>query len=195
MRRLVAAARQGDRDAFGELVVLYERTVLRTTLAALGAREDAEDVAQEAFVIAWRRLGGFRGEASFKTWLLTIAWRKALDRRRRRARWRMRDPLPVRYEESDSIETLADEAPDPERRALVRDLKRRIAAGIARLTPKLRDTLLLASSGAHTYDEIAVLLGVPVGTIKWRVAEARRLLAVRVGPDASPAAGSRRESS
>src|SRR6185503_14646772 len=82
VRTLIASAQTGDQAAFGALVAMHERVVFRTALAALGTREDAEDAAQEAFVMAWRRLSGFRGDSTFKTWLLTITWRKALDRRR-----------------------------------------------------------------------------------------------------------------
>ena len=84
VRELLDQARAGSHEAFGELVTLHERAVFRVTLAALGHRDDAMDAAQDAFVVAWRKLAGFRGDAAFRTWLLTIAWRKALDRRRAR---------------------------------------------------------------------------------------------------------------
>jgi|RhiMethySRZTD1v2_1073278.scaffolds.fasta_scaffold34820_2 RNA polymerase sigma-70 factor (ECF subfamily) len=175
VRALVDAARAGSRDAFGDLVLLHERVVLRTALAALSCRADAEDVAQEAFVVAWQRLGGFRGEASFRTWLLTITWRKALDRRRSRRRWWQ---APSKPDETfgDEISRAVSVGPDPEAQALARDLARRTATAIAALSPKLRDTLLLAASGEHSYESIGNLLGIPLGTVKWRVAEARRLV-------------------
>ena len=83
----MAAARTGGQAAFGDLVTMHQRVVFRTAMAALGPREDAEDAAQEAFVVAWRKLRGFRGDSTFRTWLLTIAWRKALDKRRKRLLW------------------------------------------------------------------------------------------------------------
>ena len=79
---LVARARQGDPAAFGELVDRHRSAVYRAALAALGSHAEAEDAAQEAFLLAYRRLTGFRGDASFKTWLLTIAWHQAINRRR-----------------------------------------------------------------------------------------------------------------
>jgi len=176
VRALVAAAREGSREAFGDLVSLHERAVLRAVLAALGSREDAEDVAQEAFVIAWRKLAGFRSDSTFKTWILTIAWRKALDRRRARSlRWRRQrhvDAAP----DGLGLEQFPGTEPDPERSAVAADLARRVRAQILGLSPKLRDTLLLAASGDHAYGEIASMLRVPIGTVKWRVAEARRLV-------------------
>ena len=80
---LVARARQGDAAAFGELVDRHRAAVYRTALAALRSPADAEDAAQDAFLLASRRLDSFRGDASFKTWLLTITWHQALNRRRR----------------------------------------------------------------------------------------------------------------
>jgi RNA polymerase sigma-70 factor (ECF subfamily) len=176
---LVEAARAGDREAFGDLVTLHQRLVFRTALAALGRREDAEDTAQEAFVVAWRKLSGFRGEAMFRTWLLTIVWRKAIDKRRQRQLW-WRRTEPASPQGDDPLDHLAEVAPDPERHAVSRDRARRIASEISRLTPKLKDTLLLASSGEHSYEEISALLKVPLGTVKWRVAEARRVVQTRL---------------
>ncbi len=79
---LVERARSGESAAFGELVDRHRRAVYRAALAATGSTEDAEEVAQEAFIAAYRHLSSFRDESSFKTWLLSIAWRKALTRRR-----------------------------------------------------------------------------------------------------------------
>ena len=183
---LVQQARTGDAAAFGRLVALHERAVFRAAMAALGSHADAEDAAQDAFVMAWRRLSTFRGDAQFRTWLLTIAWRKALDRRRRLALWRQRSESVVGRSglwsgatEQDPLTNLTEPAADPESRAIASDAARRVRAEIEKLTPKLRDTLLLAVSGDHSYEEIAAMLRVPLGTVKWRVAEARRVLIAR----------------
>jgi len=66
-RALLYAARAGNREAFGDLVTLHHRVVFRTALAVLGSREEAEDATQDAFVTAWQKLGGFRGDATFRT--------------------------------------------------------------------------------------------------------------------------------
>jgi RNA polymerase sigma-70 factor (ECF subfamily) len=176
LRALLEAAKAGDREAFGDLVILHQRVVMRAALAALGAREDAEDATQEAFVIAWQKLPGFRGDSLFRTWLLTIVWRKALDRRRQRRVWWSRTQPTRPDAQFDPLDALAGDAPDPERTALSRDMAERVRDEILKLSPKLKDTLLLAASGEHTYTEIAAMLGVPLGTVKWRVAEARRLV-------------------
>jgi RNA polymerase sigma-70 factor (ECF subfamily) len=176
--RWLAAARTGDQEAFGRLVELYQRIAVRTALVALGRVEDAEDVAQESFLLAWRKLGGFRGESSFRTWLLTIVWRKALDRRRSHWQWWRRTSAHDAAEEP--FADIPGREASPERSALARDAIRRARWEIARLSPTLRDTLLLAASGEYTYEQIADILGTPVGTIKWRVAEARRKVSERL---------------
>jgi RNA polymerase sigma-70 factor (ECF subfamily) len=173
---LVERARHGDATAFGTLIDQYRTPVFRAALAALGSAEDAEEVAQEAFVAAYRHLKGFRGEASFKTWVLSIAWRKALTRRRSVRTLMQRFVAPaedIRWDFPDTRQSQEQAVMDTELRGQVRRL-------IRALTPKLRDALLLAASGEHTMEEIAVLVGAPTGTVKWRIAEARRQLKSRL---------------
>src|SRR4051812_23246788 len=95
---LVRQAQAGDEQAFGTLVERNRRAVYRAAYAALGSAEDAEDVAQETFVAVYQKLQGFRGESAFRTWLLAIAWRRALDRRRGVARGVR---LTVRHDRAD----------------------------------------------------------------------------------------------
>jgi RNA polymerase sigma-70 factor, ECF subfamily len=175
---LVRRAQAGDDAAFGELVDRNRRAVYRAAYAALGSPDDAEDVAQDTFVTVYQKLDGFRGEASFKTWLLSIAWRKALDRRRSLSRWLR---ITVSHdrgadEQSDLVDRLPAGDESPEEGVAAGQFRRAVARLIGTLPRKLRDALLLAGSGDHTYEEIGRMLGVPVGTVKWRVSEARRVL-------------------
>jgi RNA polymerase sigma-70 factor (ECF subfamily) len=175
---LVARARGGDTAAFGELVDRHRAAVYRAARAALASHADAEDAAQEAFLMAYQRLGSFRGDASFKTWLLTIAWHQAINRRRSVNRWWRRiaatDP-------SDSVNDIPlAPGSSPEQQAVDDELRRHVAAEIRALKPKLRDALLLAQAGEYTYEEIGTMLGAPLGTIKWRVSEARRVVKQRL---------------
>jgi RNA polymerase sigma-70 factor (ECF subfamily) len=165
---LVLLARQGDPDAFDQLVVRHQGAVFRAALAALRVREDAEDVAQEAFVRAWRSLGQFRGDSSFRTWMLRIVWNLAMSRRRGLAAW-LRRSTPI----ADVAEPAAL-ASCEHLRLQHMELQAHAVNAIQGLTPKLRDALLLAHSGEYHYDEIARMLCIPVGTVKWRVSEARR---------------------
>jgi len=178
---LVERTRTGDADAFGELVDRHRSAVYRAALAALGSPADAEDAAQDAFLTAYRRLDGFRGEATFKTWLLTITWHQAINQRRRMTRW-LRQIVPPRQDPEGGVieHDVASGDRSPEERAGDDQLRRTIAAAIRALPPKLRDALLLAQAGEYTYEEIAAMLTVPLGTLKWRVSEARRVVKQRL---------------
>jgi RNA polymerase sigma-70 factor (ECF subfamily) len=175
---LVRRAQAGDADAFGELVDRNRRAVFRAALAVLGSAAEADDVAQDAFVMAYRKLATFRGDASFKTWMLSIAWRKALDRRKSLGRWlRLTVSQPdAEGENANWIEQMAANTQSQEETLAAEQLQRRLRTLIRSLPRKLRDALLIAGSGEHTYEQISYILDVPVGTVKWRVAEARRVL-------------------
>jgi RNA polymerase sigma-70 factor, ECF subfamily len=170
---LVARAREGDAAAFGELVLRHQAAVYRAALAAVGAPSDADDVAQEAFLLAYTRLRSFRGAASFRTWLLTIAWNQAINRRRAYTRWWRRV---VDVGDMANPAAFASVSDTPEQLAAASELKSNIRRAIAELPRKLRDALLLAQSGEYSYQEIGAMLDAPIGTIKWRVSEARRLV-------------------
>ena len=174
---LVARARDGDRAAFGDLVERHQASDAEPTAASAARRTDADDVAQEAFLLAYRRLGSFRGEASFKTWLLTITWNQAMNHRRTSGRW-WRRLVSVDTDEREAFESshFASPAATPEELVAGGEMRDGIRAAITGLPPKLRDALLLAVSGAYTYDEMGAMLKSPQGTIKWRVSEARRLV-------------------
>jgi len=177
---LVERARQGDPAAFGELVDRHRSAVYRAALAALGSPADAEDAAQDAFLTAYRRIDSFRGDASFKTWLLTIAWHQAINRRRVVSR-RWRRIVDTANEESLSEdEHFASSDRSPEDTIGDTRFRRDIVRAIRELPPKLRDALLLAQSGDYKYEEIGSMLKAPVGTIKWRIAEARRVVRSRL---------------
>jgi RNA polymerase sigma-70 factor (ECF subfamily) len=178
---LVARARQGDPAAFGELVERHRAAVYRAALAALGSHADAEDAAQDAFLMAFRRLESFRGDASFKTWLLTIAWHQAINHRRSLSRVWRRMIAPKDREEAEAVlENVAARGPTPEDMTAHHQLRRQVQRAIRMLSPKLRDALLLAQSGEYSYEEIGTMLKAPVGTIKWRVSEARRMVRHRL---------------
>lgn len=177
-RELVRLARAGDTAAFGDLFDRNHRAVFRAALAALGSAAEADDVTQEAFVTAYQKLDTFRGDASFRTWLLTIAWRKALDRRRSLARWLKVTVSGSAFPEDtmDAVERVPSSARSAEESLVSDELQRTIRLLIRTLPRTLRDALLLAGSGEHSYEEIGRMLGVPVGTVKWRVSEGRRVL-------------------
>jgi RNA polymerase sigma-70 factor (ECF subfamily) len=177
---LVRLAQAGDVDAFGELVERNRRAVFRAALACVGSPAEADDVAQEAFVTAYRKLGTFRGESQFRTWLLSITWRKAIDRRKSVSRWLRLTVAPPRDDSGedtiDYMERMPSTGRSQEDTVVDEELQRNVTRLIGTLPRKLRDALLLAGSGEHTYEQISQMLGAPLGTVKWRVSEARRVL-------------------
>ena len=172
---LVARARDGDSSAFGELVDRHRTAVYRAALAALGSRSEADDAAQDAFVMAFERLHTFRGEASFKTWLLTIAWHQAINRRRSVSRWWKRT---AGAGPDDQWFALRSDGPSPEQTA---------AAGSSARDRGRDSRAVVEAPGCAAravrrvrYDEISRMLGIPLGTVKWRVSEARRQIRQRL---------------
>ena len=173
---LVARARQGDRAAFSELVERHRAAVYRAARAALGCHAEADDVTQEACLTAYQRLASF---PAFKTWLLTITWHQAISRRRSVVRWWRRFvPNGARAVEDHGERPSRERS--PEQASADHQLREGIRAEIQSLSPGLRDALLLAQAGEYTYEEIGAMLQAPVGTIKWRVSEARRVIKQRL---------------
>jgi RNA polymerase sigma-70 factor, ECF subfamily len=159
---LVRAARNGDRDAFMQLVRMHQDGVRAFARGLLGDRLLAEDIAQEAFLRAWRGLGAFRGDAAFATWLYTIARRVALDEVRRPA---------VRTVPVEKVAALADRhAADPVLRS---DLERALGG----LEPAQREAFLLVVVLGLSYQEVGDMTGCPAGTVASRVFRARTGLA------------------
>jgi RNA polymerase sigma-70 factor (ECF subfamily) len=171
---LVLLAKQGDAEAFDQLVARHQAAVYRAALAALRVPQDAEEVAQDAFVRAWTALGRFRGDSSFRTWILRIVWNGAMSHRRGLFRW---------WRRTVSIDAIVEPvAPAADQHDGMHEVEMRAHAtrAIQSLTPKLRDAFLLAQSGEYRYEEIAAMLKAPVGTVKWRVSEARKKVRERL---------------
>jgi len=169
---LIERARNGDRAAFGDLVERYQQVVFRTALVALRSREDAEEVAQDALIAAFQKLDGYRGDASFKTWILTITWNRAMDRRRSVGEWLKRFVTP----DEDRPFEPPSRAPSHETTLIAEESRREVRRMLMKLPAKYREALMLSAGGEHTFDEIGQILGVPTGTAKWRAMEGRRLL-------------------
>jgi RNA polymerase sigma-70 factor (ECF subfamily) len=173
--QLAIRARAGDREAFGALVDRHHRAARRVAAAALGNLADADEAVQDACLTAWRRIDRLEDPSAFRAWLLRITWRKAIDQRRSLGAWVRR----LRQDHTDTeqvVDSLPSSAALPETELLTRERDRVLAQLIRSLPSRLRDPFLLAATGEHRYEEIATLLGVPLGTVKWRMVEARRVL-------------------
>ncbi len=180
---LVRRAQSGDQAAFGDLVRAHHAAIFRLVLSMVRNEADAREIAQDVWVIAWRKLDRFRGEAKFSTWLHPIAVRRAIDHLRRRRRWFDRF-IPFR---SEVDETVAEAAPEPvavesdPREGLLRDERlRRFERALAALPPKLRAVLALREVEGLSYEEIARAVDIRPGTVMSRLHHARRLLAQKL---------------
>ena len=175
---LVEQVRAGAQAAFGELVERHRGAVFRAALAALGNEADAEDIAQEALILAYKCLDQFRGDASVRTWMVSIAWRLALTRRRR-LWWKGSRTVAPETE----LRALKDVAPSQEARMQSAQFIQTVQREIRRLPPKLRDALLLSAAGDLAQDEIAAALRIPASTFRGRVRDARIRLKERLGQE------------
>ena len=163
---LARLAREGSAEAFAELVRRFERPVFGLVVRLVRDPALAEDLAQEVFLRAWRALPAFDPERRFASWLLRIAHNAAIDSlRRRRAGFLL--PLEPPGEDEGRDREIADPAAvDPEARAVGRDLAHALERALARLRPEYRSALLLRFQRQLAYEEIAEVLGLPLGTVK-----------------------------
>jgi len=168
---LVAQARDGDADAFGRLVGRYEERILRLCRGMV-PEADVQDVAQEAFLKAFRKLDSFDGRSSFYTWIYRISANTAMDWRKKERR-RRHAPLPVGSEGED---LLPGNTPAPAKRASRSELGRHIEAAIAALPPKYQEIVILRETQGLSYEEIARTLEISKGTVESRLFRARERL-------------------
>ena len=171
---LVQAARRGDDRAFEELVRTYEKKVYHLALRMCGNQEDAYEVAQEAFLSAWRGMKFFRGDSSFSTWLYRLTSNAAIDFMRRERR--QNAPDSVSLDDEEVYTEPADSAPSPHQQAERSELRQALAEGLRTLSPEHRQVLLLRELQGLSYEEIAQALDLDLGTVKSRIARAREKL-------------------
>ena len=169
---LARAAAKGDIDAFETLLGLYQNKVYGLALRMCGSEEDAWDVAQEAFLAAWRALPGFRGESGFSTWLYRLTANAAIDCLRREKK--RRGELSI--EGGELPLSLPDAGPSPQEAAEGGELRAAVNAALARLTDQHRTVLILRELQELSYEEIAGALGLDLGTVKSRISRARKAL-------------------
>jgi RNA polymerase sigma-70 factor (ECF subfamily) len=181
---LVDRAQAGDRGAFAELVRRHQRRAYRTAFHVVGHHGDADDCVQEAFVRAFRGLGNFDRRADFSTWLHRIVVNVGLNL----LRSRKRRQYVVALEDAETAARIETQLPDPARRALGKDELTRTLAALAELAEPLRVTLVLATVEEMAYKDVAAALGIPEGTVAWRVNQARKQLRETLAPDLDEAA-------
>lgn len=170
---LIARSLQNDHGAFGLLVERYAEPVVNLTRRLIGDREEAEDLAQETFLAAFRALPRFRGEARFSTWLYRIAVNKCRDRLRG-----LRPLIPLSGEDNDESPgpELAIDSADPERVLLQKELAEHLEQAIQALPLSYREAFVLKHVEGFSYEEMSDILNTGCDALKMRVYKARARL-------------------
>ena len=173
--RLVTQAKAGDKAAFGELVKTYHTRVYSVIYRMVNHAEDSRDLAQQTWVKAWKRLGSYKEEAKFFTWLYRVAVNTAMDHLRARARNReveLNEEAPLAQGEGADLPTVHHETP-----AVMMDrdeIRQAFFAAREDLSPEHKAVLVLREVEGRSYEEIAEITGSRSGTVMSRVFYARK---------------------
>ncbi|MEO6323159.1 MAG: sigma-70 family RNA polymerase sigma factor [Thermoanaerobaculia bacterium] len=180
---LVARAREGDREAFRQLVERHSRNVFRLAYRLMGNEEDAEDVVQESFLKAYRSLSRFEGKSMFGSWLFRITTNCALDALRRKKPLESKSlPLP----DPDSARELVSHSPSPERDVTGKQMARRVSGAMERLSQSERTAFVLRHLEGRPIAEIAQTLGIRAGATKNTIFRAVAKLRAELGALSNP---------
>jgi RNA polymerase sigma-70 factor (ECF subfamily) len=179
----VTRAQAGDRKAFDDLVLRYQDRVYNMSHRILGNREDALDISQEVFLTVYRGLQRFEARSRFGTWLYRVTVNRCRDELRRRGSRKHRQPysLDAAAEDDRALEPRSND-PAPAERAVAAETQRLVEEAISRLPGDAREVLVLRDTEDLSYDEIAEIIEVPVGTVRSRLNRARTLLRERLRP-------------
>lgn len=174
---LIARSQNGDTKAFGELVAIYEKPVYSIAYRFMGNPDDASDLAQEAFVRAFRAIARFRGDASFKTWIYHIVANACRDELRKRKRQPVVSlDIPITTNDGEITREQADWTLAPERIYESKELQETIQQLLNELIPEYKQVLILRELQGFSYEEIAGILECSLGTVKSRINRARKAL-------------------
>ena len=171
-QKLIARASGGDPAAFNQLMAMHEKRMYAVALRMFATREDAQDCLQEAMLRVYRAIGSFKGQSSFSTWVYRITMNTCLDELRRK-----------KNRPNTSLDNLLDQgwSPSdgdnaPERSAIQSETRAQLAGAIRELPEDMRSAIVLRDVQGYSYDEIAQILDVNVGTIKSRISRGREKL-------------------
>ena len=181
-RALVERVQKGDKRAFDLLVRKYQHKVIGLVSRYVKSHAESEDIAQEAFIRAWRAIGSFRGDSAFYTWLYKIAVNTAknhlvaLSRR----------PPAGDIDADDAVfmtgtERMQDNA-TPERELMRQEIEQSVFSTVQALPEELRTAITLREVEGLSYDEIAQSMGCPIGTVRSRIFRAREAIDVKLRP-------------
>jgi RNA polymerase sigma-70 factor (ECF subfamily) len=178
---LVKRVQRGDKSAFDLLVRKYQHKVVKLVLRYVRNPAEAEDIAQEAFIKAYRALPQFRGDSAFYTWMYRIAINTAKNS------LASRDRSPIAYdldltdpEESHSVQTKLQDPDTPEGMALTEEIRGIVNSAIEALPEELKTAIVLRELDGLSYEEIAAAMECPVGTVRSRIFRAREAIDKRL---------------
>ena len=172
-RELVEKAKQGDQEAFEQLVLSNQNKVYALALRLCGDREEAADLAQEAFVKAWQGLASFQGESSFATWVYRLTTNVCIDHLRKQKRREEVAPAVSLDDEEAGWAEPVDRENDPQLLLERSERGKALARGLEKLPDWQRRALVLRELSGLSYQEIAQALDIDLGTVKSRIARAR----------------------
>ena len=170
---LLKLAKSGDTDAFAELLTQNQNRVYGLALKMLGNADDAQDASQEAFIKAWNGLRGFEGRSRFSVWLYRLTYNVCVDELRRR---KAEAEKLVSIDGDNTALQIPDSAPGPEELTVAAYRRRALREGMQKLSDDHRRVLYLREDAGLSYSEIAAELDVSEGTVKSRIARARKSL-------------------
>lgn len=173
-QELIAASLARDTVAFGELVTRYQNRLYHSLIHVVGSAEDAKDVAQEAFILAFQKLNTFRGDAQFYSWLFRIAFNASVNFRRKNRSLGTSIEATKERIGAEPLDGRDDSRPEQPLEQLER--QRIVREALAQTTEEFRVPLVLAEMEGMKYDEIAELLNCPIGTVRSRIHRGRNEL-------------------
>jgi RNA polymerase sigma-70 factor, ECF subfamily len=183
-KQLVERVQRGDKQAFDLLVLKYQHRIIKLVSRYIRDPSDAMDVAQDAFLKAYRALPNFRGESAFYTWLYRIAINTAKNYLVMQSRHLLETEVTSESEEGEQfeLESTLKEYSTPENMVLTDEIQATIVAAIDDLPDDLRTAILLREVEGLSYEEIANVMGCPVGTVRSRIFRARESVDNRLKP-------------
>jgi len=173
---LVKRAKSGDGKAYDELIVLYKDAVFSIIYRMVHNTQEAEDLAQEAFIKAYNSINSFNEEYAFSTWLFKIATNNCIDFFRKRKLKTYSMDQTIKYKDDEIQQEYADSDPTAEKEILSSEKSAMIRRAIENLPEKYRTAIMLRHHEERSYEEIAQVLDLPLGTVKARIFRAREML-------------------
>lgn len=181
-QELVERVQAGDKKAFDLLVLKYHNRIVKLVSRFVHDPVEAQDVAQEAFIKAYRAIGGFRGESAFYTWLYRIATNAAKNYLVSQSRRPPAVGVDAMEAEQYAVDTRLKEKDTPEGLVVTDELKALIFRTIESLPDDLKEAITLREIECMSYEDIALVMGCPVGTVRSRIFRARDAIDQKIAP-------------